>query len=83
MSAEQHNEFITRTVKAVGQELLDQGNFAQQMVALESLIAGLFATSIMIEGKTQREANGFLSALTHGVRGRLQILLKKPTGGEA
>jgi hypothetical protein len=77
MTAEKHNEFVTRTVNAVATELLAQGNFSQQMVALESLIAGLFALAIIVEGKTQREADGFLSALTHGVRGRLPKLLAR------
>lgn len=75
MTAERHNEFVTRTVNAVGSELLAQGNFSEQMVALESLIAGLFALSITCSGKTPQQADAFLSALTHGVRGRLPKLL--------
>jgi hypothetical protein len=75
MSAEKHNEFVTRAVIAIGRDLIDQGNFAEQMVALESVVAGLFALSVTCSGKTQQEADTFLSALTHGVRGRLPRLL--------
>lgn len=75
MASEQHNEFVTHTVNTVGTELLAQGNFAQQMVALESLIAGLFALSIIVDCKTQAQADMFLSALIHGVRERLPKML--------
>lgn len=76
MAAEQHNEFVTRAVKQIGRELATQGSFTEQMVALESLMAGLFAASIIMADKTPQEADGFLSALTHGVRGRLPKLLE-------
>lgn len=76
---EKHNEFATRMVNLIGPELLDQGNFAQQMVALESVIAGVFALAVILDNKTQQQADTFLSALTHGVRGRLPKLLAEFT----
>lgn len=74
-STEQHNEFVTRTVHQIGPELVAQGGFAEQMVALESVIAGLFSLVILATNTPER-ADSLLSALTHGVRGRLQKLLE-------
>lgn len=73
--SDRHNEFVRANLPPVGRALLDQGKFAQQMVALESLVAGLFAVIIANAGKSRADADVFLSALTHGVRGRLDTAL--------
>jgi hypothetical protein len=56
---------------SVGRDLLQQGSFEQQMVAMESLIAGLLASMIEADPKP-RNADAYLSALTHGVRDRVR-----------
>jgi hypothetical protein len=73
MSADRHNEFVRRHVQIVGRDLLVQGTFEQQLVALESLIAGLFAAIIEVDPKP-RNADAYLSALTHGIRRRVRQL---------
>ena len=73
--AERHNDFVGRAVQTVGTELLAQGEFAEQMVALESLTTGLFVLMICAAGKSRREADAFLSGLNAGVRERLHEAL--------
>lgn len=77
--SDRHNDFVRRHVQTVGRDLLSQGTFEQQLVALESLIAGLFAAMIEVDPKA-RNADAYLSALTHGVRGRVRQLQEKRDG---
>lgn len=73
MSAEKHNEFLREAMQTVGRDLLQQGTFEQQLVALESLVAGLFA-AVVAADPSPRNADAYLSALTHGVRERVRRL---------
>ena len=71
---QKHNEFVPRIIKSVGPELINQGNVNQQLVALESIIAGLFMLVMKMDNHETNgvHANVMLSALIHGVRGRLK-----------
>jgi hypothetical protein len=71
--SDSHNDFVRQHIPTIGRDLLNQGTFEQQLVALESLVAGLLAAMIKMD-PAPRNADAYLSALTHGIRQRIKKL---------
>lgn len=78
MSVDDHNELVTRVIMTHGRELVAQGDLSAQLVAVESIVAGLLAVIMRHNGKSLTDAGVFLSAVTHGVRNRLSKIMEKP-----
>jgi hypothetical protein len=75
MAATEHNAFVRDVITTRGEELIAQGDLPSQLVALESIMAGLLSVIMLHSGKSLADANVYLSAVTHGVRLRLPALI--------
>lgn len=76
--SDNHNDFVRRHMLTVGRDLFNQGTFEQQLVALESLTAGLLCAAIEADPE-RRDADAYISALMHGVRGRVRKIAERHT----
>jgi len=71
----EHNKFVSRVIMTHGRELIEQGDLPAQLVAMESIVAGLLAVIMRNSGKSLADANVYLSSVTHAVRDRLPALI--------
>lgn len=75
MAATEHNAFVRDVIMTHGKELIAQGELPSQLVALESLMAGLLSVIVRHNGKSLADANVYLAAVTDAVRQRLPALI--------
>jgi hypothetical protein len=75
MAVADHNEFVSRVIMAHGRDLIEMGDLPAQLVALESIVAGLLSVIMRHSGKSTDDAGVYLSSVTHGVRDRLPTLI--------
>ena len=71
-----HNDFVRKIIMEAGPGLTQLDGFSAQLVAIESILAGLMAITIKMENCPPDQADVYLSAVTHGARPRLRVLLK-------
>lgn len=69
---EDHNLLVSATVKSLGPKLLAHGDFASQMVALESITTGLLLLFCITHNKQPDET---AEAFVNGVKKRLHELV--------
>lgn len=72
---EAHNEFVTKTLHELGPGLIDLGNTANQLVAVESLFAGMVALVAKANGLRLAEAEAFMLIVHHASQNRLRDLI--------
>jgi hypothetical protein len=72
-----HNEFVKAAILHLGPRIIAQGSLAQQLVAAESLLAGMIGIIAKMEGVSLLRAETYLRAVANGAVKRLPSIIEK------